>query len=499
MSDVVGALPRGVGIGLCALVAILMVTPPGSRLEAQELAFSLQNGSRLELVPEQGGDTDLDFEQRNRLQASFRWDLSDALRLDASGFAEAQNEQVVDTRIGEASLTGDLRRLELRGRWPVGVSTAGEAAADETGKAGTADSAGDSGAASGPSEPPSGMGLRYPRAAVWGFSVGRQPAEEFSGFVMDTQVDGAQISYRSATTELRSLVGYTGFRLRDSAVFVGSPAERGDSGNTFAPSRALALVSVSFPELLSRQSILLTGIADLDVPELPSSEVGGEPSTGRYHSLYGGAGLTGPLSTRMFYTLFGYYQRPSYGAGEDDGNSYSGHAAAGGGSLRYYLEELAYSTLQLRGAVASGDAGHAARTGDFSGDTSTLFTPVNDPAVSEFFEVQFSNIWFSELQYSLRPFAPDYPTRSGFTAQVGVQAIGRPTSGAGTVASASADLDSGYLGTAGFAELRYRAGPNLSVSGVVDVFWPADLLVQSGSYASERPLTRIGIDASLAF
>jgi hypothetical protein len=80
-----------------------------------------------------------------------------------------------------------------------------------------------------------------------------------------------------------------------------------------------------------------------------------------------------------------------------------------------------------------------------------------------------------------------------------VQAIGRPTSGAGTVASASAALDSGYLGTVGFTELRYRAGPNLSVTGVVDMFWPADLLVQSGGFVSERPLTRIGIDASLAF
>jgi hypothetical protein len=269
-----------------------------------------------------------------------------------------------------------------------------------------------------------------------------------------------------------------------------------DAENPFAPSRALGRLSIAFPELLSRQSILLTGIGQYDMPELATAGPTAAEETGRYHSLHIGTGVTGPISRQLFYTLFGYYYRPWVGVPSD--TLESGNGFAGGGSVRYYVEELAYSSIQLRGAIASGDDERLTRVGAEGGD-SAHFVPITDPVVNELLDVAFTNVWLGEVSYSFRPFAPNYPSNTGLRIQIGVQALGRPAAGPGSVTGLDPEAPAGYLGTAANAEIRYRPTSDLTVSVAGSSLSPSGPAVTGGLLPSDRPLFRAALEARIAF
>jgi hypothetical protein len=452
---------------------------PTARVSAQEIDLSVTNTSAVESDPTSSGAV---FDQGNRLSAAFRWDASEGLRVRSSGYAAVATDFRDSTE-----LHGDLRTLALVGEYPVRSAKgangrgAGESRADD--REDTAD---------GDASP--GAGRSFARSPVLRFTLGRQHLSEFSGFIMNTHVDGVSVSYTTPLIDVGLAGGYTGLQLRNANAVVASPEEASDADNPFAPSRALARVSIAFPEIASRQSVLLSGIGTLDLPELASAD--GAPFDETYHSMHLGAGVTGPISRRLFYTLFGYYYRPWYVRAVGDLDS--GNGTAAGGSLRYYREELAYSNFQLRGAFATGDSQRSNRTG-FEGQDSAHFVPVTDPSLNNLVDVALTNLWLAEASYSFRPFAPDYPANTGFQVEARLQALGRPVRGVGSVTGLAASTPAGYLATATNAEIRYRPTSDLTLRVTGSVLWPTNVAVEGGLVSDARSRLRAGMEARLAF
>jgi hypothetical protein len=427
-------------------------------LSAQEIDFSLSNTTGLGNAPGEAQTARYDHE--NQLMSSLRWDLGRWLRLSASGFVVVESDFRGSTDAG-----GDLTSLQLRGQIP------------RTGRDAT--------------------GREYARSSVFGFALGRQELTEFSGFVMDTAVDGLSLSYTTPVVDLGVTAGYHGLRLRNASALLSSPSETADQENLFAPSRGIGKISVALPEVISRQSVLFTGIGQIDLPELPTAGAEAASSTERYHALHVGTGVTGPVTTQLFYTVFGYYYAPWFRSDSGDAD-YSGTGFAGGGSVRYYVEEFAYSSLQLRGAYASGDGGRSQRIGGGAGGT-THFVPITDPQVTALLDVAFTNVVLGEASYSFRPFAPSYPRNTGVRVELQMQALGRPTAGAGSVDGLESDAPAGYLGTAAKAEIRYRPTSDLILSLVGAAVWPGEAAVAGGLLPDGAALLRAGIDARLEF
>ena len=406
------------------LFFVLMLTL-SLAVSGQELDFVLEHGTNVSTT---AGAEETEVFNDSTLSASFRWDLSPWIRLNAGGFVSAGTPY--------DQVRGDLDLLSLRIEVPVTAGSIDESA----------------------QVPPSG----FVRSPVFRASVGRQTASEFSGFIMNTTVDGVSASYTNATIDAGMLLGYSGLTMRAGSSLNGSDAEAADSDNVFAPSRGIAQLKVAFPELLSRQSVLFTAIGQYDLPELESSGLSGEESL--YHSLHVGAGLTGPLSRLLFYTLFGYYQRPWLVDGE---NVTTADEAALGGSIRLYVEELAYSTLQARAAIATGAEGD----GDLTG-----FRAVTDPVLNNQLEPALTDVWLGELSYSARPLAPPYPRNTGVRVKGIYQALGSGED---------------FLGSAAILDVRYQPTWDLNFILRGNAFWPTE----DGS----APLLQLDANVRLAF
>lgn len=376
------------------------------------------------------------------------------LALDAGQPLGARGELALRAFVGLESddegtqVTGDLQALNIHGTVPLRPSRSA---------AGTAEGSG--------SASPAGQ-EDFPRSPVFTYRLGRLELQDFSAFVLNSPADGLSLRYTGPVLDSSLSGGYTGLTLRNDTRLVGSQAEAQDAGNLLAPSRGLIQLSLAFPELISRQSLLFAGIASLDLPELPGGTADAEAP--RYDSLHAGAGLQGPLSRELFYTLFGYYQRPWY---RSTGATEAGNAFAAGGSLRYYREDLAFSALEIRGLYASGDRRRSSRLAAPESET-TLFLPVSEPDLGNDLNAVLSNIWFAELAYSLRPFAPSYPTRTGSRISLAVQGIGRPAGGPGTVENLDTDAEAGYLGTNGVLEFRYRPTSDFAITATGSIFAP---------------------------
>lgn len=486
---------------------------------AQELDFELSSGSTLSGQPaaEDGagaasdaegfldsGDRRREFDQLGRLAAEFRWDLGTRLRLQAGGFVTFSGS--FDGSAADGSAAGDLTSLSLQGEFPLRGGGVDQAGADRS-----------------PFQP----------GPVLSFTLGRQPATDFSGFVMDTRLDGASVSYTNAAVDAELLAGYTGLRLRNSSEIIAAPMETADADNLFAPSQGIGQLTIAFPELISRQSLLFTGIGRYDLPELPTSETtagtsgggtgGGNADAGstaggpegRYHALHVGTGLTGPLSTRLFYTIFGFYHRPWFH--ETEGAVSTGNAAAAGASLRLYLEERAFSTLEARVAYASGAAGQLQRVvpvgstiddgegdsgagdGSEDGAGAAVFVPVTDPAITALLPLQFSNAMVAEARYSFRPFAPAYPSNTGAEVEFLVQGAARPGEGVGTLSGLDPGTPAAYLGTLAGTSIQYRPTSDLNLLLEIGSFWPSQAAIDAGAALDGGPGLRTSLEAQLRF
>ena len=102
------------------------------------------------------------------------------------------------------------------------------------------------------------------RPARLGFTAGRFPLAEFSAWVLDTTVDGAQLRFANARLKASLALAFTGLELEPVSTVSMSWADESSDGPLAAP-RLLQLAQVELPELFRRQDLRLALLAQEDL------------------------------------------------------------------------------------------------------------------------------------------------------------------------------------------------------------------------------------------
>lgn len=428
-----------------ALASALAGTPPAN---AQELDFDLAS----ELGGEQREETT--FYTESTAEASLSWILSPDSDIEISGGYRYRYDEATGDTDGE--LTPLFDRARYFGRFPL---TTGEGTVAE-------------------------------------LTAGRFALRDTTGFVVDTPADGLSAGIVSPLVTLRLQSAYTGLLFRDSTDVRLTTADALDGDNLFGPAHLLGRLEVAFPELLSRQSIVLDAVGHLDLPELPTSEI---DSPDAADGLYGSLTLTGPLSPRVFYSVFGIGRLSRYYAdAEDADETYSTVGAAAGASLRAFAPALGKSRAELQVAWASGEDGFT-RFSPTAGGTATHFAPITDPAPVRFAPIILSNVVLARLDYSVQPLDIGAGPREGLRTAVSAAGAYRPLEGSGSVSGLPADADTGYVGTEIGTTFEIRPVSDLRFAVEGDIFFPTSLLRNAGAVEDTGPQGRIAARIELSF
>lgn len=103
---------------------------------------------------------------------------------------------------------------------------------------------------------------------VLDWSLGRRSESDLTGgYVVSSRWDGGSFSWLQGDTKVSTSLGYSGLLLKKTARVSGSIADTQDSVNPnviWAPQRALAMVGVSWTELLLRQDFQTEFVGDYD-------------------------------------------------------------------------------------------------------------------------------------------------------------------------------------------------------------------------------------------
>ncbi len=306
---------------------------------------------------------------------------------------------------------------------------------------------------------------RYPLrdSSVLEFSLGRFRGADFTALLFNDNLDGAQVSWRTARANLSLSVGFLGLELEPvSTVSMSKTDILGDS--LLAPPRLLEMLQVELPELLGRQTLLAALVAQQDLRAEDQLVTGG----GRLSTEYLGVALRGPLAGALYYDLFGYL---------GTGRTYSLIGAAYsyewilsglvGGSLRFFKEKWLSSNFELRLLLATGDADYTASF--YEGNTdglATVFTTISQPELTLLFTPRLGNLVLAEASYSLKPAA-------FFQALLKASLFLRPTKGRISDSTVDPLLSSSpYLGTEIDASFRFRLFSDLGLALTAGVFLP---------------------------
>jgi hypothetical protein len=284
---------------------------------------------------------------------------------------------------------------------------------------------------------------------------------------------------------------------RDSTAVRITADDATDADNPFGPAHLLGRLEVAFPEILSRQSIIVEATGHLDTPELPTSDLDGEADAAR--GLYSSLTLTGPLSPRVFYTTYGILRAGEYFAdAERNTATYSVLAPAAGASLRVYAQQLGRSLAELSLFYAGGDDGFSRFSSD-EGGTAALYAPITAQNPLRLASLQQANVVAAAARYSVQPFDIGAGPREGLRTEVSLAGAYRPFTGSGSVRGLAADTDTGYLGTELGTTIEYRPYSDLIFRLEGDTFFPTNLVKEGGLAADTDPQTRFSAAVELSF
>ncbi len=434
----------GLAVLPAAVVLLIGLLIGTSRAGAAELDIDLSS----EVGAEHTGETDIFTE--TAADASLSWILSPDSDIELSGGYSYRYDEAAAESDGEFIPAVDRARYFAR----VPLSDSGEAGG----------------------------------GTVAELTAGRFGLRDTTGMVVDTPADGLSVGIVAPVVTVRVQSAYTGLLFRDSTDIRLTTGDLLDDDNLFGPAHLLGRAELAFPELLGRQSIILDAVGHLDLPELPSSEL---DSTDRADGLYSSLTLTGPLSRRVFYTVYGIGRASRYFADSDDNEeTYSTLAAAAGASLRAFAPELGKSRAELQLGWAGGERGFSRFSSTASG-TARHFAPITAPSPLRFTPLLLSNVAFAKLDYSVQPVDIGAGPREGLRTAVSVAAAYRPVEGAGTVAGLPATADVGYVGTEAGTTIEIRPLSDLRFALEGDIFWPSSLLRNAGAVDDTTPHGRV--------
>ena len=174
-----------------------------------------------------------------------------------------------------------------------------------------------------------------------------------------------------------------------------------------------------FPQLFLRQDLRVSVLLQQDlrpatslIPEDEEQATVPGLSGGRLSTQYFGLGLSGPVTSSLYYDAFGYLnigQTLSYvvdsGSGTGSWQYRPILAWLGGIGVRYFMEQALYSLVEVRGIIASGDADSSSYLEGNTDQRSGLFVPISQITKWVAFSPQMGNLLVVEASYSLKPFS----------------------------------------------------------------------------------------------
>ncbi len=306
------------------------------------------------------------------------------------------------------------------------------------------------------------------RPAAMPVSLGRFTLADFTGKVLVHRVDGASMGLSRGQFSVSTAAGYTGLLPVNATTFMMTRSDRdalGAGRKLFpdrAPGRLLETVTLRASELFLRQSLTVTGVLHQDL----RGEEELSANSGRAHTQYLGAGLSGPLGGDFFWKGWGYLNTGEV-AGEDL------LAFMTGGGVDWYLSQFLSSKIALKGLYASGDADYTEFYEGNGDGRAGAFLPITAGGAAQVFMPQYSNLFFVKASWGMKPLAAGGSARGQhLMVELSGGPFFRATSGPISADGLTADYSGLYLGSETDLSLRFRLFSDLGLTLSGGIFYP---------------------------
>jgi len=326
-------------------------------------------------------------------------------------------------------------------------------------------------------------------SSLLNLNLGRFVFSDFSGNILDHNVDGLRLELNYPKVIFTLSAGYTGLLFKESSSVILSKADSSDSSKgdiLFAPPRIVGAVELLFPELFARQDLVISCLAQQDFRGEDEIVAAGEVNEilgkgGKLHSQYYGLGLSGPLSSSFFYDSYFYLESGktlSYTADSSSVTDYSYEytlllSYLFGGGLRYYMKGDHFSKIEFNFLFSSGDEDYESFIEGNTADNAGSFVPISRPDLGLVFSPQLGNIFSAELSYSTKPLAKKgYKGLENLQTILKTVAFFRPTTGPISEGGIDTSSDSLYLGTEIDTIINFRPFSDLGISLTAGLFIP---------------------------
>ena len=314
-------------------------------------------------------------------------------------------------------------------------------------------------------------------------SLGRFVFSDFTGHVLNHKLDGAQFSLNFPFMVVNAGAGFSGLDLKPYSLILMSRADTADQSNDsviLAAPRLVEKLEVLFPNILPRQDITVSALAQQDFRRSGDLIQEGEPqpfptglSGGRLTSEYFGVGVSGAIISSLYYDAFFYYSLGSTLSYVADSASVTGssykyeaiQAFLGGIGLRYFNEALLSSRAELRALISSGDADNTKFIEGNTAGSSTLFVPISQETLGLAFQPQLGNLIIIDASYSVKPVTQLQLMLKG-------QAYLRPTTGAISALGIDPASSALYLGSEVDGIANFRPFSDLGLALSLGFFLP---------------------------
>ena len=344
-------------------------------------------------------------------------------------------------------------------------------------------------------------------ASLVNYTLGRFYTYDFSGYVFSGRLDGAAVNLNYPWGVISARAGYTGLLFNTSNIEM-TLADQNDPDGVFdleAP-RLINGIEVELPDLFLMQNLKLGFWAQFDLR--PDSEVTAEnevvPSStgGKISSQYLGAELNGSPLENLYYDAFVYLGTGRTLSYINSKYTYKPMLSfLGSGGVRYFFPQMLSSKLDFRFLYSSGDEDYTSSFLEGNSDGyATSFTPVTGKNLALVFNPKLGNIFFTRLNYSLKPFEDKGDDiLKHIQMELTNVIFFRPTtgqiSGGGVNTTSTSSL---YLGTEIDGTVNFRPFSDLGLSLTSGVFIPntADNGAFSAALRKTEFLARLGLSFS---
>jgi hypothetical protein len=313
-------------------------------------------------------------------------------------------------------------------------------------------------------------------------TAGRTRFADPTGLILDHTADGGIVRIIYPGVQLRLAGAYTGLLISPSSVIRISQTdyfEAATDDEFFGPRRLIGLFDASF----GRISLFTVAQFDLrDDAEADSIDT-------QYFGITGAGRAGDSVYTNSFLVVSTGQTRVGYAENQL-------LSLAIGGGARWFAEHVRFSRVSLRGLVAT----PFLPLEDDIGVNISEFKPITEPSLGLVFQPRLSNLIFTEMDYSLRPFAGPLRTR-GDSIQFTVAGRGffrAYTGDSDYVDKLDPESDSLYLGTEIELGIHARVFSDLGLALRTGVFLPGN--GSGGAFSSERrPEWAVRLDLSSGF